>query len=197
MSRTRPSADWVTLCAPSAPAIEPGVPQSPICGHDPHPPAVALYLLAADVSVLRAALGAYANCGHMVDGADTGGRNFHRQHVVFAPATTYAVLRAVRCGVPGATGAAQGPAYVSDSGGTPVDMRAYSPFLGTEPYMETGAVQCETAITTTGTDCGGAGATRAIAVAASASPQVLVHEVRDASGWCFEPIAWVQDIETL
>jgi hypothetical protein len=196
MSRKVPLPQWVSLCAPAFPAVEPGEPAMPICGTDPTPPAKVVLLAAADLAVLRAGFGGYAQAGHMVDGADaTGGRNIHRCHIVWAPGTKFAIMWATRCGTN--TGTAQSDSKVGDDATFPANHVAQSPFLGDEDYLETGTTQVSVQHIHTGTAKSGSAATMCIENVPTAAPVVGLHEIRYAHGFCIKMVEPVADMETL
>lgn len=196
MSRAMPAPGWVSLCASLTPGVEPGEPATPICGFDASPPAKVSLLRAADDAVMRAVLGGYAHCGRMVDG-NLAGQTVHRVYVAWSPGTTRARLWATRCGVK-TTGAAQSNTLVSDYSTFPADMVGASSMLGTEYYMGTGTVAVGVDTVHTG-DSGAASPSTARGIAIPATPraQLRLHEVQYAAGFCFEPVKWVTDIETL
>ena len=193
--RAIPPALWSSLCAPTAPPVEPGVPDPPLCGQDPTPPATTTLLRAADEAILRAIFGGYAHCGRMVDG-NTMGRTRHLVVEVWEPGVHYAQLHATRCGSPW-SGAAQSASAVGDSGVAVPDITADSPLRGSEFYLETDWTQVDAQEVVTGVVKGGVSALRYISVTEQAAPQLGVHMVDFVCGFCLAPAERTADLETL
>lgn len=191
-----PKPGWVALCAPYNPAPEPGLPSAPVCGTEVHPPAKVSLLRTTDDMLLRTILGGYAHCGRMVDG-NLASKTVHRVYVNWSPGTQYARLRASRCGS-STSGSPQSATLVSDASAFPADMAATSPLLGSEYYMDTGAVATSIDLCATGTATVAAPDTaRAISMTPIPRGRLTLHEVQYVAGFCFEPVGFIADIEDL